>query len=297
MRQLTSQLRKIKQDKERIDRQASCPATMSEVKSSEEPTFDLRQGRPLFQPFNFPQIICATSGRLGGVSLHPYQTLNMAYHVGDRAENVAENRKRLCNALGIDMDSLIVAQQVHGDNIEIVGETDAGRGAYRHEDAIPCTDGMITNSHMVTIAVLTADCVPVMVFDPVKKVIGIAHAGWKGTLHTIASKTVSKMGSAFGTRPADCVVFLGPSIGPCCYEVSEDIFLKFQQTFGPATCIRENRVDLKKAIELQLLGIGVEKRNILSNRMCTACNLDLFYSHRAENGLTGRMMSLIRLRT
>ena len=254
---------------------------------------------PPFQKMQF--VTAAISTRVGGVSQYPYQTLNLGYHVGDAHEAVTENRRRLCSALGIHVDSLVIAQQVHGDGIAVIDESQTGCGAYRHEDAVPGADGMITRSRSATLAVLTADCVPVMVMDPIRKAIGIAHAGWKGALRIIAAKTVLKMRNAFGTEPADCLVVLGPSIGSCCYRVGQDVISKFQHTFGPTTCVMENRLDLRRAVEIQLADVGVEKRNISSVEerrdvpLCTACNLDLFYSHRAEGGHTGRMMSVIKL--
>lgn len=254
---------------------------------------------PAFQ--NVQSVVAAVSTRTGGVSLPPYHTLNLAYHVGDAPGAVAENRRRFCGALGIDLDSLVIAHQIHGSSIAVVDSSQAGRGAHSHEDAIPDTDGMITTSRSVVLGVLTADCVPAMIFDPVAEAIGIAHAGWRGALSRIAAKTVLKMRDTFGTKPADCLVALGPSIGLCCYVVGEDLINQFRHEFGPEPCVAENRLDLRRAVEIQLIDAGVEKRNIASVEaghsasLCTACNLDLFYSHRAEGGRTGRMMSVIKL--
>jgi len=240
-------------------------------------------------------IICATSTRIGGISPNPYNSLNLAYHVGDDPKNVAENRKRFCQKLGIDVNSLVVANQVHGDNIEIIESDQAGSGAYGTNDAISSTDALITASNAVSICVMTADCVPVMIFDPKTPSIGIAHAGWKGAVLRIVQKTVLKMKSVFGTQPSDCIVMLGPSIMPCCYEVNDDIIAKFDDEFGISTCTDGKRLDLHRAVKIQLIEAGIKSENISSDQTCTACNLNLFYSHRAENGITGRMMSLIKL--
>jgi YfiH family protein len=241
-------------------------------------------------------VICATSTRSGGVSSKPYESLNLAYHVNDDPNNVTDNRQRFCNELGIDVNTLVLARQVHGDNIEIVESKDAGRGAYSIEDAIPDTDAMITTSKSISIGILTADCVPVMIFDPVKSAIGAVHAGWKGTILMLPAKTILKMKESFGTDPSDCMVALGPSIGHCCYEVGEELITQFDKAFGAGKCTTGNKLDLPQAVKLQLVGVGVKKDNISSNSDCTACNLDLFYSHRAENGVTGRMMSLVRMK-
>ncbi len=246
---------------------------------------------PAFQ--KIPWVTAAISVRLGGVSQHPYHWLNLAYHVDDVDASVAENRRRFCAALGIDVRSLIMAQQVHGDRVAIVDESQAGRGACRHADAIPETDAMVTASRSVALAVLTADCVPVLVVDPVREAIGIAHAGWRGTLSMIAAGTVLKMQDAFGTDPADCLIVLGPAIGPCCYTVGADVALQFQHTFPSAACVIEARLDLRQAIRTQLTAIGVETYSISSVGGCTACDPALFYSYRGEGGRTGRMMSVI----
>ena len=246
---------------------------------------------PAFQ--RIPWVTAAVSVRLGGVSQHPYHQLNLAYHVGDVDASVAENRKRFCHVLGIDMRSLVIAQQIHGDRIAIVDESQAGCGAYCHADAIPDTDGMVTASRSVALAVLTADCVPVLVLDPVREAIGVAHAGWKGTLRMIAAGTILKMRDAFGTDPADCLAVLGPAIGPCCYTVGEDVALQFRHTFPSARCVMGDRLDLQQAVRTQLTAVGVEAHNISSVGGCTACNPALFYSYRGERGRTGRMMSVI----
>ena len=240
-------------------------------------------------------VICATSTRRGGVSSKPYESLNLAYHVNDNPISVTENRQRFCKEIGIDVSSLVLARQVHGDRIEIVESKDTGRGAYGIEDAIPDTDAMITTSKSISIGILTADCVPVMIFDPVKLAIGVAHAGWKGTILMLPAKTVLKMKESFGTDPSDCMVVLGPSIGFCCYEVGEELISQFDKAFGTGKCTKGNKLDLPRAVEYQLVDVGVSMDNITSEGSCTACNLNLFYSHRAENGITGRMMSIMRL--
>ncbi|HGJ64132.1 TPA: peptidoglycan editing factor PgeF [bacterium] len=245
---------------------------------------------------SFP-LICATSTRLGGVSPKPYNTLNLAYHVGDNPKNVMKNRELFCHELGIEASSLVLANQVHGDRVELIEDKLAGCGAYGIDDAIPNTDAMITMSNKVSIGIMTADCVPVMIYDPVKSAIGVAHAGWKSAILMIASKTIKNMNEAFGTNPSDCIVAFGASIKACCYEVGKEIISQFDAIFGVGRCTKDNNLDLPKAVEFQLIDIGVKKENISSNNVCTACNLGLYYSHRAENGVTGRMMSVMRLTT
>lgn len=241
---------------------------------------------------NLP-LISVISTRIGGVSLKPYHELNVSYHVGDDHKRVTENRKIFCKAIGIELDSLVLAQQAHSDKIMVVDESHAGCGVYDYESGLPNTDAIITNSNSIAIGILTADCVPVMLFDPIKKVIGVAHAGWKGSLLKIAEKTVLKMKEVYGTKPSDCLSALGPCIGKCCYEVSNNIIEQFKNSFGYESKNDENKLDLLQIIKMQLIDIGV--KDISSMELCTACNLNLFYSHRAENGHTGRMISLLKL--
>ena len=245
---------------------------------------------PVFQ--KIPWVIAAVSMRLGGVSQIPYRSLNLAYHVGDMDALVTENRRRFYGGLGIDASSIVLAQQAHGNEVAIVGKSQAGCGAYSHETAIPETDSMITASRSVALAVLTADCVPALIVDPVREVVGVAHAGWRGTLLMIVSRTILKMRDAFGTKPADCLAALGPSIGPCCYTVGEDVRSQFLRAFG-SECVVEDRLDLQQAVKTQLVNIGVSEINISSLGGCTACNLNRFYSYRGEGGRTGRIMSVI----
>lgn len=242
----------------------------------------------------FP-VICLTSTRRGGVSKGPFAESNMSYHVGDSPENVTINRGRLCNYAGIDLKCLVLGNQVHGTNVSVITGKDAGRGAKDYDSAIPNTDALITMSSSVAIGVLTADCVPVMIYDPVRHSAGIAHAGWKGTLNRIAARTVLKMQGTFGSHPEDCFIILGPSIGPCCYHVDESLIEVFRKTFGDEVYKSNGTLDLAKAVEIQLLDIGVKRERIHFEGICTSCNREIFYSHRAENCITGRMMSLIKL--
>jgi YfiH family protein len=248
---------------------------------------------PAFQ--NTHLVNAAISTRIGGVSQNHYQSLNLAYHVGDAHTSVSENRRRFFEILGMDVGSLVIAQQIHGDEVVVVDESHSGFGAYTHENAIIGADAMITNTRFLALGILTADCVPIMVLDPVKKAIGIAHAGWRGMLKMIGAKTIHQMEDAFGTRPADCLVNLGPSIGPCCYTVGEDIIRQFHESFGAENCITYGRLDLQLAARKQLIDSGLKADNIWQQKLCTACNLSLFYSFRAEGGVTGRMMSVISL--
>lgn len=240
--------------------------------------------------------------RSGGVSEGPYWSLNTAFHVGDAVESVRANRALACGALGINPDDIVAGKQVHGDRVEVVSLGDKGRGARVFEDALTDVDALVTAEQGVPLSSYYADCVPVFLFDPVKKVVALAHAGWKGTVAKIGLKTVKKMAEVFGTKPADCLAGVGPSIGPCCYEVSGQVIGLFKKSFSNGEELAEFlhpgkwRLNLWKANYHTLLEAGLPENNIAVASVCTSCRSDLFFSYRAEGGITGRMASFIMLK-
>jgi len=240
--------------------------------------------------------------RLGGIGTKPYDTLNLALHVGDRPEAVIENRKTVCRILGADMANLVTARQVHGSRVEAVGPHHAGRGAFYYDSAMPETDGLITDRPELLLATFYADCVPIFILDPVRKVVGSIHAGWKGTVARIGARAVGKMTEVFGTRPADCLVGIGPSIGPCCYMVSDPVTGLIPGEFGSSTDIlapAENgkaRLNLWEANRKVLVQAGVMEENVEISHICTCCNQQILFSYRADRGVTGRMGAFIMLK-
>ncbi len=241
------------------------------------------------------------STRLGGLSVPPYATLNLGLKSGDDPDKVLLNRDLFCQAVGVDYARAVTCLQVHGDRIHHACEQDAGRGTRSHAAAVPASDALITDRRGLPLILFYADCVPVLIFDPVKRAIGLSHAGWKGTVARIAAKTVLAMGEHYGTRPADCLVGIGPSIGPCCYEVDapviEALQASFADTWSKLVVPRGDRwlLDLWHANRDQLEEIGVPRAHIDISGVCTAENTALFYSHRAEHGLTGRHGAVICL--
>jgi len=240
--------------------------------------------------------------RTGGVSTGPYASLNTAFHVGDSSANVLMNRELVCRALGMDAGKLVAGTQVHGDGVRVVEKRDLGRGALCSEDSFPDTDALITGQRGVPISSYYADCVPVFVLDPVKKAVAVSHAGWKGTALRIACRTVEKMKAAFGTDPADCLAGIGPSIGPCCYEVDETVAGRFRENFVywdelvvPASPGKW-RLNLWEFNRRILLEAGVKSGNIVTAAICTSCRNDLFFSYRAQGGTAGRAAALIMLK-
>ncbi|WP_094602681.1 Polyphenol oxidase [Sporomusa silvacetica DSM 10669] len=240
------------------------------------------------------------STRLGGHSTAPFHSLNLGLHTGDDAEAVWNNRQLFCQAVGLAPDKVVTAEQIHGVVVEQVTVADAGRGAKHYHEAIKGTDALITNVPGLPLMLFFADCVPVLIVDPVAKAVGISHAGWKGTVGKIAQKTVLAMQQQFNTNPADCLVGIGPSIGPCCYEVDEVVINKLKVNFDNWEELVEPhsnhwRLNLWEANRHQLREIGVPDNTITVCDVCTACNTEIFFSHRAEAGRTGRIGAIIAL--
>jgi YfiH family protein len=237
--------------------------------------------------------------RLGGRGKAPYDTLNLAFHVGDAPDTVIANRQVVCRTLGAHMENLVSAQQVHGTNIRIVSADDAGKGAFTYNTAIPDTDGLITNLPELLLATFYADCVPIFILDPVHKVIGSVHAGWKGTVGRIGALAIDKMRAAFGSNPRDCLVGIGPSIGPRCYEVDDPVIARFQDEFGQHDQILESssngraKLNLWQANRQIMAEAGILPQNIELANICTCCNPDTLFSYRGEKGTTGRMGAFI----
>ena len=233
--------------------------------------------------------------RLGGVSEGIYASLNLGLHRGDAAECVKENYRRLAGALNFDLKKLVLTSQVHSDIVREVTEKDC-LGSLSHRD-YPTCDALVTNTPGVALMVFTADCTPILFYDPVTGGVGAAHAGWRGTAAGIAAKTVEKMASAFGSRPEDIRAAIGPNIGPCCFETDRDVPDAMLDALGEAAepFIRpvEEKffVDLKGINALWLRRCGVSKIEI--SQACTACSPDRFWSHRVTRGERGAQGAVI----
>ena len=194
-------------------------------------------------------------------------------------------------------------EQVHGDAVACVDEQDAGRGSQSYDDCIKETDALITDTPGLPLMLCFADCTPIVFLDPEKRAVGIAHGGWKGTVQSIAAKTLARMTEAFGTQPRDVLVGIGPSIGPCCYEVGAEVAARFCAAFPYAEelLLHETdghvHLDLWEANRQQLLRSGVPEENIEVAGECTCCRHAWYYSYRADQGKTGRIAALISLRS
>jgi polyphenol oxidase len=246
-----------------------------------------------FTSFENQGLYHAVFTRQGGVSPTPWKSLNFGASVGDDFKRVMQNRKNALTALNIKSESVYDTYQIHSNEIVL---TD--RPLLPGEPHIKA-DAIVTNQPNVTLMMRFADCVPVFLFDPVHRVIGITHAGWVGTVNQIAGSTVLKMKQNFGTNPHDILAAIGPSIGPDHYSVGKDVIEKVQSSFGEGSnqLIINNSgkayFDLWRANQVVLNHIGVDKIEV--SAICTNCNLEDWFSHRGENGKTGRFGTIIGL--
>ncbi len=258
------------------------------------------------------------TGRGGGVSEAPYQALNRGLHVGDETQAVRENRRRVAQSLGTDPASFAIGRQVHGGGVSVVRQADRGRGALTPTDAFPETDALITRERGIVLAVLVADCVPVIVFDPMTPAVGVVHAGWKGTVAHVTRNAVEAMSREFASDPHTLLAGVGPSIGPASYEVSADVAERAQAEFPEEGIARprgngnENQeyndggnendaknekylLDLWSANTADLVNAGVPRERIEVSGLDTFTLPEQFFSHRRQQP-TGRFMALAMLR-
>ena len=262
-----------------------------------------------------PWLLHGFSTRPGGASELPGERmLNLGFAEWDAKENVLENRRRFQSALGAEDLPLIALKQIHSDVVHL----------FEDSPVEPCRgDASATNRPGLLLAVQTADCVPILLADLKKRAVAAVHAGWRGTLQRIAAKTIGKMQMHFGSKPADMLAAIGPSIGGCCYEVGTEVASEFHSQFpnasewfdelrtgdepnplqwlnmappGHQPPLKKVLLDLRKANHDQLLETGLVAHNIFVSDLCTACRLDLLFSFRKEGGTTGRLMSVIGIR-
>ena len=237
------------------------------------------------------------STRFGGVSEGALASLNLGTHRGDRPENVLENYARLGRAVGFAPEETVFTKQVHSALVERVGRADCGRGLQR--EAEHGVDGLVTNEPGVALTIFSADCTPVLLFDPVARAIGAAHAGWRGTAAGIAVRAVEAMQREFGCRPENIRAAIGPCIGPCCFETDDDVPAAMHDALGaqadPFLTRRGAKwhIDLKAINAHWLKSLGVRHIDICPH--CTACRQDLYWSHRKVGNARGAQIALLAL--
>ncbi|QLG39333.1 MULTISPECIES: peptidoglycan editing factor PgeF [Paenibacillus] len=250
--------------------------------------------------------------RQGGVGSTPYASLNCAYHVGDDPADVLNNRKLVAEKLGFPLESWTCGEQVHGKHVAVITAEDRGKGLLDRQSALQDTDGLVTNVPGVLLTSFYADCVPLYFYDPVQQAVGLAHAGWKGTVAGIAESMVEKMEQEYGSRRQDIHAAIGPSIGDCCYEVDEAVMQHVRVWLDHSSGNDEYKnsasnsvyrpagngktmLNLKECNRHIMMKAGILPDHIECTTWCTSCNPELFFSYRKENGITGRMASWIGL--
>lgn len=241
----------------------------------------------------------AFSTRIGGVSTDEFKSMNLNFKRGDDHEKVMENYRIFCKAAGFDFDTLVSSSQDHNINVRCVTKADCGIGITRPHD-MPSVDALVTNEPDVTLVTHYADCTPLYFADPEKKVIALAHAGWKGTVNKIGEAVVDVMQENYGCDPTDIIAVVGPAIGSCCYEVDTPVYEKFAclTELKPAYFTKslghgKYLVDLKETNRRMLLEAGLLSINISISDVCTKCNSGLLYSHRASKGKRGGLIAMM----
>lgn len=243
------------------------------------------------------------STRLGGVSEGMFSSMNLSFDRGDNEEHVRENFRRMAKVLGSKTENMVFTHQTHTSNIRVVTAGDKGKGIHKERD-YKDIDGLITNEPGIMLVTFYADCVPVYLVDVKNRAIGLCHSGWRGTVGKISIETLKVMKEQFGTCPTDVVAAIGPSICQDCYEVSEDVILEFAKVMNPLQLNEiafdkgngKFQLDLWKANALWLEEAGVLKENIQVTDICTCCNGEVMYSHRASKGKRGSLAAFMELK-
>lgn len=247
-----------------------------------------------------PHLSVGFTTKLGGASKGVWKSLNTALHVGDDEHDVIANREEIAQKLGFPFAAWTCAEQIHGQRVHVVTRRDAGSGRLTRDDAIPNTDALITNEPNIWLTSFYADCVPLYFYDPFLKVVGLAHAGWKGTVASIAQSTIKAMVDTYGCNVSALKAAIGPAIGACCYEVDTHVVehVKAAQMMEGVTPKANGRywLDLKLLNRQIMIKAGILPSQIEMSHRCTACEADLFFSHRRDRGQTGRMMSWIGMK-
>ena len=242
------------------------------------------------------------STRLGGVSPAPWDSLNLGANRGDDPDNVRENFTRFCAAVGTDVHALVKNHQIHSNLVRPVSRADilsdpAAPGVFE-------ADGLVTDVPGLCLTIFSGDCIPVLLYDPVRRCAAAAHAGWRGTAAGIAARAVEVMTADYGCRPENILAAIGPGIGPCCFETHADVPDAMEASLGrdalpfiqPLPAPGKFQVDLKRINARWLERAGIDPGRIVLCSACTACRRDEFWSHRLQGGQRGSMAAMIQLR-
>ena len=261
---------------------------------------------PILDRFDF--LLNGFSTRLGGVSEGDTGTMNLSFSREPDRGKVRENHERLAKAMGYRPENLVFSAQTHTDHIVEAGASDRGNG-YLRENCFQDVDGMMTDEPELVLITFCADCVPLLIADPRRRAIAAVHSGWRGTVEGIGEKAVRKMAERYGSDPSDLVAAIGPSICQDCYEVSGDVICRFQERYPEGLwpeLYREGRIaedgerryqlNLQRACAENFLRAGMLPENISLPDLCTCCNPQLLFSHRASGGKRGNLAAVLMLR-
>lgn len=241
------------------------------------------------------------STRRGGVSTGPLASLNLGIGRGDKLENVRENCRRFCAAIGADDQKLVMSKQVHRDAIRVCTMADAGKGLEKPRDYE--ADGLVTDVPGLPLMIFSADCIPILLYDPVRRVVGACHGGWRGTVLGIAGKTVRKMCEVYGCRAEDLRAAIGPGISKCCFETHADVPDAMRKAMGKEaedfiTPLPTGKflVDLKGMNGRWMEKAGVFSDKIVISDDCTSCHPAIYWSHRHTGNARGSLAAVIQLK-
>lgn len=240
----------------------------------------------------FSDITALFTTRHGGVSKPPFTTANLAFHVGDDTADVLENHNRLALAIGFERDRVIHMRQIHSDRILLVDEG-------MNFDTPPECDALITNRPHTPLMVMSADCTPILLYDPVQRVIGAVHAGRAGALNAILPKTIARMRNIFGSKIENIRLSMGPSIHGCCYEINGQIGAEVKEKGYPDALRSEGEklfLNVNTILRQQLHALDIPDEHLEVIDACTACKSDTYFSYRADQQHTGRIAGVIVLR-
>lgn len=248
-------------------------------------------------------VIDGFSTRLGGVSEGKFASMNFTFTRGDNPAHVMENYRRMAEALGVEMERMVLSYQTHTTNVRVITEEDAGKGIVKERDYTD-VDGMITNVPGITLVTFYADCVPLYLLDTAHKAIGLSHSGWRGTVNRMGKATMEAMAREYGSRPEDMIACIGPSICQDCYEVGEEVAQNFREAFEAQywpELLEEKaggkyQLNLWRANEIIFLEAGIRPEHIQVTDICTHCNPELLFSHRTCGDERGNLAAFLCLK-
>lgn len=252
---------------------------------------------------SYPDLFQFSTTIKDGVSTGNYSSFNLGLYSGDKPENVTKNRKRLCNILGIPLDNLYLPYQTHEDNICVIDQEFLSKTGREQTRLLNGTDSVITNQKGICIGVTTADCVPVLIYDPVNRIVAAVHAGWRGTAAKIVRKTIERMQTEFRCNPSDIIAGIAPCISQKHFEVGEEVVEEFMTagfsleniSYRDATS-RKIHIDLQNTNKYLLMQAGISLQHIEVADMCSYENDSLFFSARRQTIYSGRMVTGAMLR-